>query len=64
VPAAFRQEVDGEGNTVDDRLVEGLAAARTALGEISENLARADLAAFETQGRFIKTRYGEERIDG
>ena len=64
VPAAFRHEVDGEGKTVDDRLVEGLAAARTALGEISENLARADLAAFETQGRFIKTRYGEERIDG
>ena len=64
VPAAFRQELDGEGKTVDDRLVEGLAAARTALGEVSENLARADLAAFETQGRFIKTRYGEERIDG
>jgi hypothetical protein len=64
VPTAFRKEVDGEGKTVDDRLVEGLAAARTALDEISENLARADLAAFETQGRFIKSRYGEERIDG
>jgi hypothetical protein len=64
VPAAFRKEMDGEGKTVDDRLIEGLAAARTALGEISENLARADLAAFETQGRFIKSRYGEERIDG
>jgi hypothetical protein len=64
VPAAFRQEVDGEGKTVDDRLVEGLAAARVALGEISERLARDDLAAFETQGRFIKSRYGEERIDG
>jgi hypothetical protein len=64
VPATFRQEVDGEGKTVDDRLVEGLAAARVALGEISERLARDDLAAFETQGRFIKSRYGEERIDG
>jgi hypothetical protein len=29
------------------------------LGEISEQLARADMAAFETQGRFIKSRYGE-----
>ena len=64
VPAAYRQETDGEGKTVDERLTEGLAAARTALGEISENLARGDLAAFETQGRFIKSRYGEERIDG
>jgi hypothetical protein len=64
VPASFRSEQDGEGKTVDDRLIEGLAAGRSALAEISEQLARNDLAAFETQGRFIKTRYGEERIDG
>ena len=64
VPAAFRGETDGEGKTVDDRLIEGLAAGRTALDEISEKLARSDMAAFETQGRFIKSRYGEERIDG
>jgi hypothetical protein len=63
VPAAFRSEQDGEGKTVDQRLIEGLAAGRTALGEISEKLARADVAAFETQGRFIKSRYGEERIE-
>ena len=63
VPAAFRGEQDGEGKTVDERLTEGLAAGRTALSEISEKLARADMAAFETQGRFIKSRYGEERID-
>ncbi len=64
VPAAFRREVDGEGKTVDESLVEGLAAGRIALGEISEKLARDDMAAFETQGRFIKARYGEDRIDG
>lgn len=64
VPSAFRQEEDGEGKTVDERLVEGLAAGRAALDEISEKLARADMAAFETQGRFIQSRYGEERIDG
>ena len=63
VPAAFRHEQDGEGKTVDDRLIEGLSAGRAALVEVSEKLARADMAAFETQGRFIKSRYGEERID-
>jgi hypothetical protein len=64
VPAAFRGEEDGEGKTLDASLVEGLEAGRTALRDISEKLARADMAAFETQGRFIKSRYGEERIDG
>ena len=64
VPAGFRSEQDGEGKTVDERLVEGLAAGRVALREISEKLARADMAAFETQGRFIQSRYGEQTIDG
>jgi hypothetical protein len=59
VPTAFRSERDSEGMTVDERLVEGLAAARAALEETSERLARADLAAFETQGRFIKARYAD-----
>ena len=63
VPAAYRQEQDGEGKTVDERLVEGLAAGRAALSEISEQLARADMAAFETQGRFIQSRYGEQGIE-
>ena len=63
VPAGFRDERDGEGVTVNDRLVEGLAAGRVALNEISQKLARSDVAALETHGRFIKSRYGEERID-
>jgi hypothetical protein len=63
VPSAYREQRDGEGVTVDQRLVEALVAGRQALTEISEKLARADMASFETQGRFIKTRYGEERID-
>ena len=63
VPAAYRTERDGEGKTVDERLFDGLSAGRAALPEISEKLARADVAALETQGRFIETRYGEERID-
>ena len=46
--------------SVDERLVEALAAGRQALTEISEKLARADMAAFETQGRFIQSRYSEK----
>ena len=60
VPPAYRSEQDGEGKTVDERLVESLAAGRAALAEISEQLARADMAAFETQGRFIQSRYGDD----
>ncbi len=63
VPSAFRSERDGEGISVDERLIEGLAAGRAALSEISQKIARSDVMAFETQGRFIKSRYGEERID-
>ena len=60
MPSAFRGEQDGEGKTADERLVEALAAGRSALREISEKLARADMAAFETQGRFIQSRYAED----
>ena len=60
VPAAYRTEPDGEGKTAEERLVEALAASRAALGEVSERLARDDLAALETQGRFIQTRYGQD----
>ena len=63
VPAEYRKEQDGEGKTVDERLVESLAAGRAALTEVSEQLARADMAAFETQGRFIESRYGREEIN-
>ncbi len=64
VPLDFRGERDGEGISVDERLVEGLSAGRGALAEITEKLARSDVMAFETQGRFIQTRYGEKPIDG
>jgi len=64
VPQGFRGERDGEDKTVDERLVEGLAAGRTALREIGEKIARSDIAALETQGRFIRSRYGEEKIEG
>ena len=63
VPGAYRDSEDGEGVSVDQRLVDALAAGRQALGEISEKLARADVAAFETQGRFIQSRYQDETLD-
>ena len=63
VPTAYRGEPDGEGKSADERLVEALAASRSALADVSEKLARADLAALETQGRFIESRYGEQKID-
>jgi len=63
VPPAYRQERDGEDKTVDQRLIEGLAAGRAALSEVADNLARADVAALETQGRFIQSRYGEQGIE-
>lgn len=62
VPNAYRDQSDGEGKTVDERLVEGLAAGRAALSDISERLAKADMMAFETQGRFIKSRYGDAAL--
>jgi len=63
VPASYRSEYDAEGKSVDDRLVDALSAGRTALDDISAKLARNDLAAFETQGRFIETRYKDEKLD-
>ncbi|HZU51019.1 MAG TPA: hypothetical protein VE968_04005, partial [Sphingomicrobium sp.] len=63
VPLEFRHETDGEGKTVDERLVEGLSAGKGALFDIVEQLARADVAALETQGRFIQSRYGDEPIE-
>jgi len=57
VPAAYRNQRDGEGMTVDERLVSGLDAARIALDDIGAKLAREDMNAFETQGRFIESRY-------
>lgn len=64
VPAGYRAERDGEGLTVDERLVQGLGAARTALDELGRKLAHEDLTAFESQGRFIESRYkdGEEAL--
>ncbi|MGZ8282640.1 MAG: hypothetical protein ACXWUN_06765 [Allosphingosinicella sp.] len=60
VPEAYRRERDGEGLTVDERLIAGLDAAKTALDDLGRKLAHEDLTAFETQGRFIESRYKED----
>lgn len=62
VPAAYRGS-QSDDVTVDQRLVDALRAAREALGDVGASLARGDIAAFETQGRFIESRYGEEPLD-
>jgi hypothetical protein len=60
VPPAYRSERDGEGMTVDERLVAGLDAAENAIDDLSRKLAHEDLSAFETHGRFIESRYVKE----
>lgn len=62
VPAAYRQQQDGGGLTVEDRLLSGLGAARSAIDDIGEKLAKGDLNAFETQGRFIESRYKDGEL--
>jgi hypothetical protein len=57
VPAQYRHEKEGDGMSVDERLVAGLDAARQALDEIGAKLSKQDIDAFETQGRFIESRY-------
>lgn len=60
VPPAYRGERDGEGLTVDERLVQGLDAAKAALDDLGRKLVREDMDAFQTQGRFIESRYRDE----
>ena len=60
VPAAYRGERDGEGVTLDERLVQGLDAAKSALDDLGRKLVRDDVDAFQTQGRFIESRYRDE----
>ncbi len=64
VPAAYRSQRDGEGLTVDERLTASLDAARVALDELGTKLHKQDIDAFETQGRFIESRYKDGGVEG
>lgn len=62
VPSAYRAQKDAEEKSADDRLLEALSSGRQALKDIGEKLARDDLMKFETQGRFIESRYKDENL--
>ncbi len=63
VPRQYRGERDGEGKSIDERLVASLDAAHGAIDDLSRQLSQADVAGFQTQGRFIETRYRDDRPD-
>lgn len=60
VPGEYRAERDADGLDVDQRLTQGLDAATSAIDELGRKLARDDVDAFQTQGRFIESRYKED----
>ena len=62
VPAAQRREVDPEGLTVEARLDRGLDAARAAVDDLTRRLSEGDLRAFDTQRRFLETRYKDPEL--
>ena len=62
VPISVRQERDAEGYTVEDRLLRGLGAARQAIDDMGRKLSASDVSAFETQGRFIESRYKDGEL--
>ncbi len=63
VPNSYRSQPMDEDLSPDQRLIDALHTGRSALDDIGEQLAKGDLAAFETQGRFINSRYSDEPID-
>lgn len=57
VPPQYRREREGDGLSVDDRLVAGLDAAKTAIDDLGRRMSRQEMDEFETQGRFLESRY-------
>jgi hypothetical protein len=62
VPPGYRHVEDGDAS-VDARLIEALKAGRGAIDDLGHRLARGQVAAFETQGRFIESRYKDESLE-
>jgi hypothetical protein len=62
VPPQYRRERDGDGMSVDERLVSGLDAARNAIDDLGRQLSRQEVNEFETQGRFLESRYRDDEL--
>jgi len=62
VPAQYRRERDGDGMSVDERLVSGLDAARAAIDDLGRRLSRQEVDEFSTQGRFLESRYRDDEL--
>jgi hypothetical protein len=59
VPASAR-EANPE---IAKRLIGGLGIVAAELQRLCEQLSRDEMLNFETQGRFLETRYGDQEID-
>lgn len=57
VPPQYRREREGDDLTVDERLVAGLDAAQAAIDDLGRRMSRQEMDEFETQGRFLESRY-------
>ncbi len=66
VPPQYRREREGDGLSVDERLVAGLDAAKVAIDDLGRRMSRQEVDEFETQGRFLESRYQDPdlRSDG
>lgn len=62
VPPQYRRERDGDGMSVDERLAAGLDAARGAIDDLGRRLSQQEVDEFQTQGRFIESRYRDDPL--
>ena len=63
VPLQYRRERESDGGmSVDERLVSGLDAARNAIDDLGRQLSRQEVNEFETQGRFLESRYRDDEL--
>jgi hypothetical protein len=62
VPAQYRRERDGEGMSVDERLISGLDAGRTAIDDLGRLLSQQERDEVSVQGRFLESRYRDDGL--
>lgn len=60
VPAAMRGRSNAGGRSADQELVEGLTVIEREIKTMSENIARGDLDALATRGRYLEIKYQSE----